>query len=108
MVLYSDPLRQGYSCGFAMGVAYLVFLFIIVIQLYYGLNWGINKVIFFILLMTIAFGIVLEWWEIFSDLYFGSKFFWNLQDGYGDWLANAIGALIVAWDSKRLSRIQIL
>jgi len=85
----------------AMGVAYLVFLFIIVIQLYYGLNWGLNKVLFFILLMTIAFGLFWEWWEIFSDLYFGSKFFWNLQDGYGDWLANAIGALIVAWDSKR-------
>ncbi len=88
----------------AMGIAYLVFLFIILIQLYYGLNWGINKVLFFILIIAIAFGLFWEWWEIFSDLYFGSKFFWNLQDGYGDTLANIIGALIVALDCGRYLR----
>ena len=83
-----------------MGVAYLVFLFIILIELYYGLNWSRHKVIFFVITLALAFGLFWEGWEIFSDRYFGSKFFWNLQDGIGDTLANAIGALIVAWDTN--------
>jgi hypothetical protein len=85
----------------AMGVGYLVFLFIIMVELYYGLDWNTNRILLFVVIMAVAFGLYWEWWEIFSDRYFRSRFFWNLQDGYGDWLANTIGALVVAWDARQ-------
>jgi hypothetical protein len=90
----------------AMGVAYLVFLFIILIEIYYGLEWSEHKAIFFIILMTLAFAFYWEWWEIFSDHYFGSKFFWNMQDGIGDTIANTIGAVFVAWNVSSYLRIR--
>jgi hypothetical protein len=90
----------------AMGVAYLVFLFIIIIELYFGLEWSEHKAIFFIILMTLAFAFYWEWWEIFSDHYFGSKFFWNMQDGIGDTIANTIGAVFVAWNVSSYLRIR--
>ncbi len=83
----------------AIGVAYLVFLFLILFGLYYGPGWKKERVMFFIILLTMSFAFFWEGWEIFSDHYFGSKFFWNFQDGVGDTIANSIGAIIVAWSA---------
>lgn len=90
----------------AAGIAYLVFLFIILIRLYYGLEWNARKMAFVIILMTCAFALFWEWWEIFSDSYFGSKFFWNMQDGVGDAAANIAGGIIVAWDTKNFLEVK--
>jgi hypothetical protein len=85
----------------AAGIAYLVFLFIILVELYYGLEWKATRIIFFIILMTASFAFFWEWWEIFSDNYFGSKFFWDMQDGIGDAAANIAGAIIVSLDVNK-------
>jgi hypothetical protein len=85
----------------AAGIAYLVFLFIILVELYYGLEWKIPRIIIVIVLMTFSFALFWEWWEIFSDNYFGSKFFWNLQDGIGDTTANIAGAIVVSIDVNK-------
>lgn len=88
----------------AAGIAYLVFIFIILVELYYGLEWKIPRIIFFLALMTASFAIFWEWWEIFSDAYFGSKFFWNMQDGIGDAAANMAGVIIVSVDVNKYLR----
>lgn len=84
----------------AMGIAYLVFLFLILVRLYYGVDQKKWKIIFFMIILSMAFAFFWEGWEIFSDHYFGSKFFWNFQDGVGDTIANSIGAIIVAWSAS--------
>jgi len=83
----------------SVAIGYLVFLFIILTSLYYGLRWRRAKIAFFILFVTTAFAFFWEWWELFSDAYFGSKFFWNMQDGFGDAIVNFCGAVFVAWDA---------
>lgn len=85
----------------SVAIGYLVFLFIILIGLYYGLQWSTGKTIFFIILLTMAFAFFWEWWELFSDAYFGSKFFWDGLDGFGDTIVNFCGAVLVAWDVNR-------
>jgi hypothetical protein len=85
----------------AAGIAYLVFIFIILVELYYGLEWKIPRIIVFIILMTASFALFWEWWEIFSDNYFGSKFFWDFQDGIGDAAANIAGVIIVSLDVNK-------
>jgi hypothetical protein len=85
----------------SVAIGYLVFLFIILIGLYYGLEWSIGKTAFFIIFLTMAFAFFWEWWELFSDAYFGSKFFWDMQDGFGDTIVNFSGAVLVAWDANR-------
>ena len=85
----------------AAGIAYLVFIFIILVELYYGLVWKIPRIIVFIILMTASFALFWEWWEIFSDNYFGSKFFWDFRDGVGDAAANIAGAIIVSLDVNK-------
>jgi hypothetical protein len=84
-----------------IGIAYLIFLFLIFIELYYGLKWKGTHVAFFMILIGMSFAFYWEWWELFSDHYFGSKFFWDLQDGIGDTIANSMGAVIAAWDANR-------
>ncbi len=93
-----DKLSHMFS---AAGIAYLVFLFIILIELYYGLEWKPTRIIFIIVLMTASFALFWEWWETFSDSYFGSKFFWDMQDGIGDAAANIAGAIIVSVDVNK-------
>jgi hypothetical protein len=85
----------------SVAIGYLVFLFIILIGLYYGLGWTRFKAIIFIIFLTMAFAFFWEWWELFSDSYFGSKFFWDIRDGFGDALINLSGAIFVAWDANK-------
>jgi hypothetical protein len=85
----------------SIGIAYLIFIFLIFIELYYGLKWKSNQAVFFIFIITISFALYWEWWELFSDHYYGSKFFWNMQDGIGDAIANSAGAIVAAWDANQ-------
>ncbi len=82
-------------------IVYLVFIFIVLVELYYGLDWKVARITFFIVLMTLSFALFWEWWEIFSDNYFGSRFFWDMQDGIGDAAANITGAIIVSMDVNK-------
>lgn len=84
----------------SIGIAYLIFIFLIFIELYYGLKWKSNQAVFFIFIITISFALYWEWWELFSDHYYGSKFFWDMQDGIGDAIANSAGAVVAAWDAN--------
>ena len=79
----------------------LIFIFLIFIELYYGIEWKNNQAAFFIIMITICFALYWEWWELFSDHNYGSKFFWDMQDGIGDTIVNSAGAVIAAWDVGR-------
>ena len=81
----------------SIAIASLVCLFIIFVLLYYGLEWKRSKIMFIIILMTVIFGLFYEWLEIFSDMYFGSKFSWELRDSTADIMVDSLGAILVAW-----------
>ncbi len=78
-------------------IASLIILFFIFIELYYGVEIKRSKIVFFTVLMAIAFGLFWEAWEIFSDRYFGSEFFWNSWDGISDVIADFAAAAYVAF-----------
>jgi hypothetical protein len=81
----------------SIAIGLLVFLFLIFIELYYGIEWSTTKVIIFVILLAMAFGLFWEGWEIFSDRYLGSKFFWNQMDGISDVIVDFFGAVYVAF-----------
>jgi hypothetical protein len=80
----------------SLAISYLIFMFIIFVTLYTELKWEGYKVIFFIVLLSMAFGFFWEWWELFSDQHFGSSFFWDMPDGVSDIIVDFLAALYVA------------
>lgn len=79
-----------------LAISYLIFFFIIFVTLYTELKWTANKVIFFIIALSMSFAFFWEWWELFSDQYFGSSFFWDMPDGVSDIIVDFLAASYVA------------
>jgi hypothetical protein len=90
---YYDKISHVVS---TLAISYLIFFFIIFVILYTELKWTGNKVIFFIIFLTMAFAFFWEWWELFSDQYFGSGFFWDMPDGVSDIIVDFLAASYVA------------
>jgi hypothetical protein len=98
---YYDKISHVVS---SLAISYMVFFFIIFVILYTELKWNGNKVIFSIIFMTMAFAFFWEWWELFSDQFFGSSFFWDMPDGISDIIVDLLAATYVALSANAYLR----
>lgn len=95
----SVPLYNKFTHFFsAMVVGFLILLLLFVTNQYYqGIVGKRSKVLFDVVVITMAFGVVWEFLEWSSDLLFGWHTQPSLQDTMGDLLADALGGIVIAF-----------
>ena len=81
----------------AVFISFLAFIVIYILDEYWeGLHMDKYAMAFFVIVTTMAMGVVWEFNEWITDLFFGTNAQWGLQDTMSDLLVDSIGGIIMA------------